>query len=147
MTTATIIRPAEPAVRAAPARPRLARAAGGGTGRSGHPRPVGCEQSYAADLHGSRLTRRGRLVVAGVWLLLATAAAVGVLRPQFTATAAPSQTATVVVEPGDTLWGLAAAAGGSVDPRVTVGAIIDLNDLRSGGDIHPGDVLLVPAHR
>ncbi|MGH8774582.1 MAG: LysM peptidoglycan-binding domain-containing protein [Jiangellaceae bacterium] len=149
MTTATILRLAEPTARLAPARPRVVRPASGPTRRPPRPRPVSCEQSYAPDLHGSRLTARGRVLVAGGWLLLGAAAAVGIVRPGVDSPALPTETATVVVEPGYTLWQLATAAGdgAAVDPRVTVDAIVDLNGLRSGGDIHPGDVLLVPLYQ
>jgi LysM repeat protein len=101
-----------------------------------------CERSYEADLHGSRLTRRGRVVVGVVWLLFAAAIVFMVNRPA--EVPMPVDTVTVTVESGDTLWGVAGAVAPGVDPRVTVDQIIELNGLRSAGDIHPGDLLLVP---
>jgi LysM repeat protein len=49
----------------------------------------------------------------------------------------------VTVSPGDTLWGIAAAAAPDRDPRAVVAEIRDLNGLRS--DLLPvGVVLRVP---
>src|SRR5690606_30337593 len=42
---------------------------GGGVG--GPPRPIPCDRSYEANFHGSRLTRRGKVVVAAIWLVFA----------------------------------------------------------------------------
>lgn len=106
-------------------------------------RPAACDRSYPADLHGSRLTARGRVVVALAWLLLAVLAAAPILGSPGEP-ARPLRTTTVVVQPGDTLWAFARSIDGTADPRVVVDAIVDLNGLRSGGDIHPGDVLVVP---
>jgi nucleoid-associated protein YgaU len=105
---------------------------------------VSCDRSYELDLHGSRLTPRGRLVVVAAWLSLAAVAAFGILRPGPMADPAPSGTTTVVVQPGDTLWQLARAGDARADPRETIDAIVELNGLSSGAGIHPGDVLLVP---
>ncbi len=57
----------------------------------------------------------------------------------------PAVTTTVTVQSGDTLWDLTDGLAPEVDRRVVIGQIIELNGLRSAGDIHPGDVLLVPA--
>jgi nucleoid-associated protein YgaU len=106
---------------------------------------VPCERSYAADLHGSRLTARGRLVVALLWAVLAAAAAFAFLRPGAGATDVEQvETTTVVVEAGDTMWALARSIDSEADPRVVVDTIVELNGLRSGADIRAGDVLLVP---
>jgi nucleoid-associated protein YgaU len=112
--------------------------------RAAWPRPVPCGRSYEGGLRGSRLTRRGRLVVAAAWVLLAAVAAFGVLRPGLAADPAPDGTTTVVVRPGDTLWQLARGLDTTADPRATIDAIVELNDLRSGADITAGDVLVVP---
>ncbi len=53
-------------------------------------------------------------------------------------------TTTVVVEAGDTMWALAKSLDADADPRVVVDAIVELNELRSAADIHPGNVLVVP---
>jgi nucleoid-associated protein YgaU len=107
-------------------------------------RPAPCDRSYEGDLHGSRLTGRGRVVVAVVWLVLAAVAALAFVRPGLAADPAPEGTTTVVVEPGDTLWQLARSIDSSADPRATIDAIVELNALRSGADIAAGDVLVVP---
>ena len=108
----------------------------------GWPRPLPCDRSYEPDLHGSRLTRRGKVVVGAIWLVFAMAIVFMVSRPA--EVPMPAETATVTVTSGDTLWELAGDVAPDVDPRVTVEQIIELNGLRSAGDIHPGDLLLVP---
>jgi nucleoid-associated protein YgaU len=147
MTSLTIVSTRLPTDRAAVARaPRVVRPVSApAPGRhAAWPRPVPCERSYEGGLHGSRLTRRGRLVVTAVWVLLAAVAALGMLRPGLAADPAPDGTTTVVVQPGDTLWQLARGLDTTADPRTTIDAIIELNDLRSGADIAAGDVLVVP---
>ena len=133
MTTLTPLPPPRLTVRVGPVR----------SGR--RPRAVPCERSYAADLHGSRLTARGRLVVALLWAVLAAAAAFAFLRPGAGATdVEQAETTAVVVEAGDTMWALARSIDSEADPRVVVDTIVELNGLRSGADIRAGDVLLVP---
>jgi nucleoid-associated protein YgaU len=110
-----------------------------------HPhRSVACERSAPADLHGSRLTPRGRAAVGLIWLVLAIVVAVPFLRLDGGQDEPPRATTTVVVEPGDTLWALAREIDAAADPRAVIGSIVELNGLSSGADIHPGDVLVVP---
>jgi LysM repeat protein len=54
-----------------------------------------------------------------------------------------ADTAVHVVEPGDTLWGIASSTGEG-DPRDLVVAIMQLNDL-DGSTIFPGQELVVPS--
>ena len=113
-----------------------------GRARPGGPRPVACDRSYEPDVHGSRLTPRGRLVVGLIWVLMAVAFVAMINRPADVPV--PAQTSTVVVQAGDTLWSLAEGLAPEADRRVTISQIVELNDLGSAGDIHPGDVLVVP---
>jgi nucleoid-associated protein YgaU len=143
MTTLTTL-PAPP-VRPAAAAVRVLRPT---RHRSGPPRvacrPVPCEGAARPDLHGSRLTARGRVAVAAVWLVLAVLTAVPVVRLGDRQVERPVVTTTpVVVEPGDTLWALAREVDAAADPRAVIKTIIELNGLHSA-DIHPGDRLVVP---
>jgi nucleoid-associated protein YgaU len=56
---------------------------------------------------------------------------------------APTET-TMVVQPGDTLWAIAAAHYPDADPRERVDAIEQLNGL-SGPQIEAGEVLRLPS--
>jgi LysM repeat protein len=55
-----------------------------------------------------------------------------------------SDAASVVVQPGDTLWSIAVAAAPHADPRATEQKIIDRNGLR-GAEIQAGQVLALPS--
>ncbi|HJU96852.1 MAG TPA: LysM peptidoglycan-binding domain-containing protein [Jiangellaceae bacterium] len=134
MTTLTTLAPPRLTVRVDAGPPRV------------RPRALPCERSYAADLHGSRLSARGRVLVALLWVVLAAAAAFAFLRPGVGSTdVGQIETTTVVIEAGDTVWALARSIDSGADPRALVDTIVELNGLRSGADIRPGDVLLVPA--
>ncbi|WUI01824.1 LysM peptidoglycan-binding domain-containing protein [Spirillospora sp. NBC_00431] len=52
---------------------------------------------------------------------------------------------TVIVEPGDTLWNIAADAEPGTDPRLVVRRIIDLNDMGGDPTVQPGQELRLPA--
>jgi LysM repeat protein len=100
-----------------------------------------------------RLTRRGRTVLgmltAGAVLVmtgLIWLAIVGHAQAASQVKAgvpAASSVRRIVVEPGETLWGIAVKFDPSVDPRVVIPEIVDLN-LLSGTSIQVGQVLLVP---
>ncbi|MFG2244337.1 LysM peptidoglycan-binding domain-containing protein [Spirillospora sp. NPDC048823] len=98
-----------------------------------------------------RLTRRGRAVLvlfaAAVtlvilWLTVGTGALAGGRESHRGPTAAAE---TVVVEPGDTLWGIASDADRGTDPRVVVQRIIDLNGLGGDPTVRPGQEIRLPA--
>ena len=95
---------------------------------------------------GVRLTRRGRLVLSALLLLLA--GLVGVLAAASTGEAAsPAGPApTVVVRPGDTLWSIAARYAPGPDPFGTIEQIRQLNRL-DGYTLHAGQTLVLPPHR
>ena len=95
---------------------------------------------------GVRLTRRGRLVLLA--LLLVLAGFVGVLVAASTGeAAAPAGPATtVVVRPGDTLWSIAARYAPSGDAFATIEEIRRLNGLE-GYTVFAGETLVLPHHR
>ena len=100
-----------------------------------------------------RLTRRGRrlvrTVVVTLALLVALAAAVVAGVPSVAAGdgAAVPATASVVVQPGQTLWQVARQVAPGTDIRETVARIKDLNGLSgaAGDVVQPGQLLVVPA--
>lgn len=51
----------------------------------------------------------------------------------------------VVVQPGDTLWGLARQYAPSMDPREAVYIIRTANGGLDPGRLQPGDVVLIPS--
>ncbi|PSL04243.1 LysM domain-containing protein [Haloactinopolyspora alba] len=111
---------------------------------SGVPLPVECGGSAPPTVHGARLTRRGRVVLAIAWLVLVAAGVLGVARPWAETSVEPAGE-TVRIGSGDTLWEVAGEYAPGADPREVVTAIVELNELRSAGDIHAGDRLVLPA--
>ncbi len=101
---------------------------------------------------GLRLTRRGRIVVAALVLVGATVAALLITLlasggAQATNHGAPrggfEGLHQVVVQPGQTLWSIAAAAEPSADPRTVIQEIMTANTL-AGPGISAGQLLWVP---
>jgi len=100
-----------------------------------------------------RLTRRGRLVVAGFAMLLVIVAATVLWMTAAGSVQASSQGATsaspyqgmtrVVVMPGQTLWAIAAAAEPSANTWTVVQQITEFNAL-NGTTVHAGQSLWVP---
>lgn len=99
------------------------------------------------------LTRRGRLLLVGVPVLL-TAAALMTLIGFFTAPAMaaglndlrPTETRTVAVPGGGTLWALAAEHAPDRDPRDVVAEIVELNNLGTS-TVQAGQRIFVPVSR
>ena len=96
-----------------------------------------------------RLTRRGRLA-----MFLSTLLMLGVLGVILGSTTvatdepgAPVPASMVVVEPGQTLWDLAAAANPNGDIRTTVDDIMRLNSIESAGGLQAGDTIAVPLYK
>jgi Tfp pilus assembly protein FimV len=89
-----------------------------------------------------RLTRRGRLVVFGLGLAatlgLGFVAATGSL-----ANDKPEPTRVVTVQPGQTLWDIAASVSGSGDVRSTMAHLEAINHLDSSS-LQAGQTLRVP---
>lgn len=96
-----------------------------------------------------RLTRRGRLaitlsataVVVLLSLTLVPLVAAGVASA-FSPT--PVSTATVVVEPGQSLWEVAESAAPGGDTASVVARIADTNGLTTAAEVRPGQRLIVP---
>ncbi len=109
--------------------------------------PAGGDRVAQMSESGSqlRLTRRGRaLLVSGALLL---GAVLGFFGGRVDAVAAPEppETVGVVIERGDTLWGLAAlTAGPGEDLRDVVREIQALNGMTSA-DLVVGEVVQIPA--
>ena len=101
----------------------------------------------------TRLTRRGRIVVStmviAAMLLIAVLAWIGGAARAEAAGSGPPPSAVyrnlakVVVQPGESLWTIAAQADPTADPRSVIQQIIDLNAL-GGTSVQPGERLWVP---
>ena len=89
-----------------------------------------------------RMTRRGRLVVLALALLVVLLP--GAWRAMATAQVEGPTTVAVTVQPGDTLWGIAAEIDPGADPRALIAEIREMNALTQSGLV-PGQVLVVPA--
>ncbi|QNN52281.1 LysM peptidoglycan-binding domain-containing protein [Nocardioides mesophilus] len=95
-----------------------------------------------------RLTRRGRLVLTVLFLGLALVA-LTVLGPTSAATGeagTPEPTRTVMVQQGDTLWGIASSVAAPGEVREMVHHIEQLNAL-SGAGVYVGQEIAVPVGR
>lgn len=121
--------------------------------RAALPAAGGARRVRGAGRRPVRLTRRGRIVCVILLALAVTAVmfAVGVVpsmaSPASSGTVSGTSSdaaASVVVQPGDTLWSIAVAAAPHADPRATVQKIIDRNGLRSA-EIQAGQVLALPS--
>lgn len=102
----------------------------------------------ATDVKPVRLTPRGRLVVV---LMALAALAIGALMfgdsTAATGDAAPIGTETIQVQPGQTVWDIAADANPAGDIRETVDRIVLLNALEKGAGLQAGDELAVPVYQ
>jgi hypothetical protein len=91
-----------------------------------------------------RLTRRGRAVVLGLLVLLASLASAVLFTTASRADDAPTgPPPTLTVQPGDTLWDIAARVMPARDGQDAVAELRDLNDL-DGYGLLPGQVLILP---
>jgi LysM repeat protein len=98
-----------------------------------------------------RLTRRGRRLARTVMVALALVIALGTavfghISAGNASSASTKATSTVVVQPGQTMWGLASSIAPNDDPRDTIARIADLNGLTDAqaSAVHPGQRLIVP---
>jgi hypothetical protein len=98
-----------------------------------------------------RLTRRGKVVLIGIPLMLLTAlllSLVGFLNApakaaDSTADLALTRTVSVTVQAGESLWAIAGTVAPERDPRDVIADIVQLNNL-SAGSVVPGQELFVP---
>jgi hypothetical protein len=91
-----------------------------------------------------RLTRRGRAVVLGFLLLMASLASAVLFTTASRASDPETGPApTVIVLPHDTLWAIAARTSPRRDPYAAVADIQRLNHL-DGYVVHPGQTLILP---
>jgi nucleoid-associated protein YgaU len=97
-----------------------------------------------------RLTRRGRLVITGMAVLLVAAVSVGLAgaAQALGHSATPARPGTpaitkVEVRPGQSLWTLAEAYDPNADTRQVIQEILQLNSL-STDQVQPGQVLWMP---
>lgn len=93
------------------------------------------------------MTRRGRVVlVAAVLMAVLVAGVAGAGLGAMTGERVPERTSTVVVEPGETLWGIAQRVQADADVREVMRRIAEVNDLAEGETLSPGQRLTVPSN-
>jgi len=106
---------------------------------------VAAAQTRPSDRSGPgklRLTRRGRIVVVLVTLMVVC---LGFTLGRASAgTATGGAVHTVTVHPGDTLWSLASRTAPDRDPRLVVAKIQSLNGLHNS-EVRTGQVLRLPS--
>lgn len=95
-----------------------------------------------------QLTNRGRVVlfVAAVLTIAVLAVTVGSATSATVESGTQEATTSVVVQPGQTLWQIAAAANPDGDIRATVYDIMKLNSLADAGALQMGRELAVPTY-
>lgn len=95
--------------------------------------------------HQAGVYRRRRLVALAV--IVGVVLGIVSFMQQADATPTPegqlAEAVTVIVQPGDTLWGIATDLDPASDPR---GLVDQLTDLAGGSQLQPGQQLIVPAH-
>ena len=93
-----------------------------------------------------RLTGRGRVAVVAVALAVLTTLAIVFGSAVVATNETPVQgtVTTVTVQPGQTLWSIAAEARPDADIRTTVDQIVRLNALEDGAALPIGATLAVP---
>lgn len=113
---------------------------------SQQPRPA--TREWTNSPHPLRLTRRGRLALFGAAAVVFTGLSIALGSAVVaTSEAGPAtELAEVRVEPGQTLWGIAAEANPSGDIRDTVDEIVLLNSLENGSKLQMGTMLAVPVY-
>jgi LysM repeat protein len=113
--------------------------------------PDSSTRPHQDSLPPLRLTRRGRVVLIGIPLVLLAAlllSLAGFLNAPAKASdsaadLALTPTVSVTVQAGESLWAIAGAVAPARDPRDVIADIVQLNNL-SGGTVVPGQQLFVP---
>ena len=91
-----------------------------------------------------RLTRRGRAVLLGFFILMSCLASAVLLTTASRAENSPTGPApSVVVQPHDTLWSIATRTAPGRDPYAAIAELQRINDL-DGFVVHPGQTLELP---
>ena len=91
-----------------------------------------------------RLTRRGRVVLLGFFILMSCLASAVLLTTASRAEDTPAGPApSVVVQPHDTLWSIATRTAPDRDPYAAIAELQRINDL-DGFVVHPGQTLELP---
>jgi nucleoid-associated protein YgaU len=113
-------------------------------------RPAAVPHRPRPRVPAARLTRRGRVLrslLLGLVLVTAVLVAAVAWGPGVVATSGDGQPVpvnTVTVQPGQTVWDIAADSGLGGDPRDVVARIQDLNALSDPGQLQVGQSLAVP---
>lgn len=95
-----------------------------------------------------RLTRRGKTLIVAMTVAIIAILAV-MFGPSSTATdqaGTPQDTTLVRVQPGHTLWQIAADANPDGDIRSTVDEIVELNSLPNASSLQMGTQIAVPVY-
>lgn len=90
----------------------------------------------------SRTRVRRRRVAAALTLTGFLLLVAGPARAALEGSPGPIATRQYVVQPGDTVWAIAADEAGGGDPRPLVDAIVQANDV--GSELMPGQLLVIP---
>jgi hypothetical protein len=103
------------------------------------------DQSFRVQKQPIRLTRRGRRVIAllAIIPIALTFLLIGMRGAVATDGTVQSETQSVVVKPGQSLWDVAVAVSPNTDPRETIWVIQQLNSMKTS-EVLAGQALIVP---
>ncbi len=103
------------------------------------------DQTFRVQKQPIRLTRRGRRVVAllAIIPIALTFLLIGMRGAVATDGTVQSETQSVVVKPGQSLWDVAVAISPNTDPRETIWLIQQLNTMETS-EVMAGQALIVP---